>query len=92
MGRYRGAGGAVFEMDEPLNENMQRQVDRGELVPVDADGAQIDGGPPSQPKPAASKAEWVGYAVAVSKSTDKPISIDDADAMTKNDLIERYGK
>lgn len=91
MGRYRGAGGAVFEMEEPLTENMRNQLARGELVLVDEGGERVDNGPPVQPKPTASKAEWVGYAVAVSKTTDKPITIDDADAMTKSDLIEKYG-
>jgi hypothetical protein len=34
----------------------------------------------------APKNEWVGYAVS------QGVSINDADAMTKNDLIEKFGK
>ena len=42
--------------------------------------------PPVRPAQSASKAEWVGYAVRAHGMTP-----DAAEAMTKADLIERYG-
>lgn len=90
-GFFRGAGGGLFELPLPLSENMANQQTRGELVRVNADGSHwqpdaevvVSDGPP---KPTASKNEWVGYAVS------KGMTLDDADAMTKNDLIEKFGK
>lgn len=92
-GHFRAEGGTVFEMDLPLSEVMAYKLARRELVRVNADGTDytppadedepVPGGPP---KPAAAKPEWVGYAVT------QGMSLDDADAMTKNDLIERFGK
>lgn len=31
---YRGAGGLSLHLDEPLSDEMRKQVDRGHLVPV----------------------------------------------------------
>lgn len=90
-GFFRGSGGAVFEFALPLTDVQQYQLDRGELVRVNADGsaytdAAVDESP-KRPADSASKTAWVGYARAV----DPELSVDDADAMTKNDLIEKYG-
>lgn len=92
-GFFRGAGGGIFELPLPLSENFEQQRVRGQLVrvnengdPYEAQAAEGDG--PSRPPVNASKNEWVGYAVAV----DPDLTVDDADAMTKNDLIEKYGK
>lgn len=90
-GHFRGAGGAVFEMDLPLAEPYQYQANRGQLVRVNPDGSPYTGEQPEEKKmPAvnASKPEWVGWAIHV----DNKLSVDDADAMTKNDLIEKYGQ
>lgn len=94
-GFFRGAGGGVFELPLPLSENFENQRVRGQLVRVNEDGSPYeppeetpaleDG--PARPPVNASKNEWVGYAVAV----DADLTVDDADAMTKNDLIEKYG-
>lgn len=98
---FRGEGGAVFEMDLPLSEVMQEKLLKGYLTPVDADGQPNpdagglvgvlpapgdDGDQPEPPARTAPKAEWVGYAVHVGGMTP-----DDADAMTKADLIEEFG-
>jgi hypothetical protein len=88
-GFFRGAGGGVFELPLPLSENYEFQRVRGQLVRVIENGEPFE--EPAEPKrPAnnASKAEWVGYALAV----DKKLNVDDADAMTRNDLAEKYGK
>jgi hypothetical protein len=93
-GFFRGAGGGIFELSLPLSENFEQQRVRGQLVRVDENGdpwtdqaAPVADGP-VRPPVNAPKNEWVGYAVAV----DADLTIDDADAMTKNDLIEKYGK
>lgn len=92
---FRGAGGIVWELDLPLNENMQRQITRGELVRVaDADGSpwedqplmDLSTGELRRPGRNAPKTEWVGYAVS------QGLGVDEADALTKNDLIERFGQ
>lgn len=88
-GFFKGSGGAVFEFALPLTDVQQYQLGRGELVRVNADGGPFEAEPEELKRPAdsASKAAWVGYARAV----DPDLSVDDADAMTKNDLIEMYG-
>lgn len=86
---FKGAGGAVFEMDLPLAEPYQYQAARGQLVRVNPDGTPYTGADePTRPAANATKAEWVGWA----RHVDKKLTIDDADAMTKNDLIEKYGQ
>jgi len=96
-GFFRGAGGGVFELQLPLSENFEQQRVRGQLVRVAEDGSphvevSDDEGPkdegPVQPAKNASKDEWVGYALAV----DDKLTVDDADAMTRNDLVEKYAK
>ena len=92
-GFFRGASGTVFEMDLPLSEVMRDQVTRGQLVRVNKDGSRFEAhgamdlvnGEIRRPGVNASKNEWVGYAVS------QGMRVDDADAMTKNDLIEMYG-
>jgi hypothetical protein len=88
IGYFRGSGGIVFDFALPLSEQQQHQLTRGELVRVNEDGsAYTESEPLRQPALNASKAEWVGYARAV----DPELRIDDADAMTRNDLAEKYG-
>lgn len=101
-GHFRGEGGMVWEMDLPLPETQAEKVAKGYLTRVNADGSPyvepaVEGdselaGPPSADKPAppaptAPKREWVGYAVRVGG-----MSPDDAEAMTKSDLVEKFGK
>lgn len=93
-GFFRGAGGSIFELDLPLSEVMQNQLTRGQLVRVNEDGTPFEAhgamdlvnGEIRRPGVNAPKNEWVGYAVSQGSS------VDDADAMTKSDLIEKYGK
>jgi hypothetical protein len=94
-GFFRGAGGGIFELPLPLSENFENQRIRGQLVRVNENGGPYEPEPAKAVEPAgpvrppvnATKNEWVGYAVAV----DPDLTVDDADAMTKNDLIEKYG-
>lgn len=90
---FRGEGGGIWKMDLPLPEQMAAQLTKGHLTRVNPDGSPYT--PPASggerpsvdpPSPSALKAEWVGYAVRV-----HGLAPDDAEAMTKADLIERYG-
>ncbi|GAA3416206.1 hypothetical protein GCM10018952_44560 [Streptosporangium vulgare] len=87
-GFFRGAGGSVWEMDLPLGASMQEQLTKGYLARVNEDGSPFTEEPEVEqpPAPNASKGTWVGYAHRVHGA-----SIDDAEAMTKTDLVERYG-
>lgn len=90
-GSFRGAGGVIWEMRLPLSGDMAEQLTKGYLSRVTEDGSPYTDGPsdgePEQPPAAnASKAMWVGYAHRV-----HGLSIDDAEALTKNDLMELYG-
>lgn len=89
-GYFLGSGGAVIEMDLPLSELYAEQVTKGYLRRVNEDGTPYEGDVPAsvtvRPADTAKKAEWVGWAV---HSGAKP---DDAEAMTKPDLIDKYGK
>ncbi|MFI0897748.1 hypothetical protein [Streptomyces sp. NPDC020983] len=90
----RGEGGMVIAMSHPLGEGIEKRLTRGELRRVNEDGSPYtgdseDGGPTaitSRPAQSASKDEWVGWAVTNGATPD------DAAAMTKADLIDRYGK
>lgn len=97
-GFFRGAGGVIWEMGLPLREDMREQLTKGYLSRVNEDGSPYV--EPTDPaaegaakaeveKPPASnapKSEWIGYAHRM-----HGVSIDDAEAMTKHDLIEKYG-
>lgn len=91
---YRGPAGTVERFGLPLSEPIQGQVTRGVLRRCNADGSEYreqaasPDDPPAERPPAQSavKAEWVGYAVRV-----HGISVDDAEAMTKQDLVDKYG-
>ncbi|RSN65423.1 hypothetical protein DMH01_03330 [Amycolatopsis sp. WAC 04182] len=97
-GFFRGEGGVVFEMDLPLSEVMADKVTRGTLRRVNEDGtpwrdeseqdvasegSDLTNGVTPRPAVNASKAEWVGYAV-----TALGMNADDAEAATKQDLID----
>lgn len=83
-----GEGGAVQEMDLPLPEPIAQRLAKGALRIVNADGSEIaDVEELPVPQPTASKAEWVAYAVRV-----QGLTVDAADAMTRDDLAELYGR
>jgi hypothetical protein len=84
VGKFRGAGGAVIDLPLPLAENFAQQVTRGELVRVDLEDRPA---PPKEPNKAALKDDWVGWA----RHVDPSKSVDDLDAMTRLELIEKYG-
>lgn len=87
-----GEGGAVFALALPLSEPILDRLSKGYLKRVNADGTPfVEKSERVQPAPYASKGEWVGWAVHTSQSTETPITPDDAEALTKQDLIERYG-
>lgn len=94
---FQGEGGGIWRMDLPLPETMQEKVTKGYLRRVNADGSpyvepvdegQEQAGPEvKRPAQSAPKPEWVGFAVRAHGM--KP---DDAEAMTKQDLIDMFGR
>ncbi|MFC4034545.1 hypothetical protein ACFO3J_24155 [Streptomyces polygonati] len=91
-----GEGGGVHPMDMPLPEPIEERLRKGMLVRVNQDGspyappAELDGGsappapPLTEPAKSASKPDWVGWAVV------RGATAEEADGMTKADLIEKY--
>ena len=47
--------------------------------------------PLEAPKPYDTKAEWVDYVVAKTKDSASPVSEEDAKALTKDELVDKYG-
>ncbi|MFV2094831.1 hypothetical protein ACFHW1_04980 [Micromonospora sp. LOL_014] len=85
----------------PLPAAVAQQLAKGQVRRVNADGSEwrpdADGAvhapsdgvvAPVRPADKATKAEWVAWAVHV----DPDLPLDDAEAMTKTDLVDRYGK
>lgn len=103
----RGEGGGIHAMDLPLPEPIQERLTKGLLQRVNEDGTpytepsaedegdagtagkapgqQVPGLPLTEPSRTANKPEWVGWAVV------KGATPEEADGMTKADLIEKYG-
>lgn len=90
---FVGEEGAVFTVaSSAVTQFIADRLAKGYLKRVNADGTPyVEDTVRVQPAPYASKAEWVGWAVHISQSTDSPITPDDAEALTKQDLIELYG-
>lgn len=89
-----GEGGGVFKFDLPLHETIAEKLAKGHIRRVQPDGTPYVEGdrpegvpalPESRPALNAVKAEWVGWAVV------QGLKPDEAEALTKADLIERYG-
>jgi hypothetical protein len=95
---FKGAGGAVFEMRLPLTEPYAEQVTKGTLRRVNPDGSPyaareaeaVDADAPTavteRPANSATKTLWVGWAVTCGADPEE------AEGMTKADLIDRYGE
>ncbi|MFJ8154815.1 hypothetical protein [Streptomyces sp. NPDC094468] len=102
----RGEGGGIHPMDLPLPEPIEERLRKGMLQRVNEDGSlyvvpadeeptnagkapaagqQVPGLPLTQPGKNADKATWVGWAVVQGATAEE------ADGMTKADLIEKYG-
>ncbi|PCN47005.1 hypothetical protein Csp2054_14275 [Curtobacterium sp. 'Ferrero'] len=94
-----GEGGGVFELSLPLHETIADKLKKGIVRRVNADGSPFDeharptGVEPADTRPTvrASKDDWVAWSVAESERRGTPITIDDAQALTKDQLIEAYG-
>lgn len=87
-----GEGGTVFELALPLHETIAERLERGHIRRCNPDGTPYTGErdpdvpapPTSAPAASAAKPFWVGWAVACGAGPE------DAEAMTKADLVERY--
>jgi len=88
-----GEGGTIFALaPNAVTEPIADRLRRGYLKRVNADGTPFkEKSARVAPKTTDPKADWVGWAVHVSQTTDTPITPDDADALTKQDLIEMFG-
>lgn len=94
----RGEGGSIFKLDLPLHESIAERLAKGYIVRVaNEDGDPYDPNaesstpkvpdlPTERPALSALKPEWVGWAVR------NGMTPDDAEAATKDDLIEKFGK
>jgi len=89
-----GEGGSVFELALPLHETIAEKLAKGHVRRVQPDGTPYVEGdrpeavpslPESRPALNAVKAEWVGWAVV------QGLKPDEAEGLTKADLIERFG-
>ncbi|HEY9476477.1 MAG TPA: hypothetical protein VIS06_21835 [Mycobacteriales bacterium] len=91
---FRSTSGQLIHLDLPLPGVMADQVTKGYLVRVNADGtpytgdadAGVPAAPTTRPPVGAPKADWVGWAV------HNGATVDDAEASTKADLVEKYGR
>lgn len=92
----RGEGGSIFKLDLPLHETIADRLAKGYIVRVqNEDGdpyvpepeAPVVPEPPKErPALSANKPEWVAWAGV------QGMPLDDAEALTKDDLIEKFGK
>jgi len=91
---YQGAGGMRLHLDEPLSDEMAKQVAIGHLVPVNEEASEQEEESPQAPassdpdapaaKPNANSKvdDWRAYAVSLGMSEE------DAAAATKKDCQE----
>lgn len=81
-----GEGGNIFEMSLPLSEPIADRLHKGYLKVVKPDGTPVVE-KTERRKPYANepKKDWVAWAV------HNGMDPDDADAATKQDLIEAFG-
>jgi len=69
----------------PYAEQPPDSGSAGKRPLVPEPGQQVQGPPLTEPAKSASKADWVGWAVICGAAPEE------ADGMTKADLIEKYG-
>lgn len=87
----RTESGATIRMDLPLNRHIQARVDKGYLHIVKVFGDVEKPDEPTRPAVNDPKAAWVGWAVHSTRDAETPVTPDEADGMTKGDLIDRFG-
>lgn len=87
---YQGAGGLRLHLDEPLSDEMAKQLAKGHLAPVDGDAPeQVDApeasdldAPAAKPNANSPVADWRAYAVSLGMAEE------DAAGATKKDCQE----
>lgn len=78
--------GSVLHSTEPGAESPEPTGAEQVATPPETVGPQLE-----VPKHYDQKADWVAFVVAKTADSSAPVSEEDADAMTKADLIELYG-
>lgn len=81
--KLQGEGGVVFEYDLPLDAYTEAKVKAGRMRQVGDTAPVVEEA--HKPSQSAPKADWVAW--AVHEGTEP----DEAEAMTKADLIELFG-
>lgn len=88
----RGEGGMVIKMDLPLPDHIEHRLKGGHIRRCNEDGSawrpedgEVGAPPTKAPGARASKAEWVAWAVAQGATPDE------AEGLTRQDLIDAYG-
>lgn len=81
---YHYAGSVIPKLTD---EQAERFVAEGFVVELEDDPSDDDG----KPSPRASKDKWDAYVVAVTADTDAPVTLEEAKATAKADLITLYG-
>lgn len=89
---YQGAGGLRLHLDDPLSPEMEKQVARGHLVPVEASGSTEEPNSPAAPsgKPAttAKVDDWRAYAVSLGMSEEDAASATKKDCQDYAQVVE----
>ncbi|MFB7707888.1 hypothetical protein [Streptomyces sp. NPDC056105] len=105
MGReYQGAGGLRLHLDEPLSPQMEEQVRKGHLVPVEADtpvAEPVEDGTPQEPagdgepkRPTANSKvdDWRAYALSLGMPEDEAAGATKAELQGWVEVAEGSGE
>ncbi|MFG3136124.1 hypothetical protein ACGFZA_07860 [Streptomyces sp. NPDC048211] len=96
---YRGAGGLSLHLDEPLSDEMRKQVDSGHLVPVGAPEVEpkakapakqetVVDDAPKRPGANAKAETWQAYAVALGMDPEQAKDATKADCQDYAQVVE----
>lgn len=95
---YQGAGGLRLHLDEPLSDEMAKQVARGHLVPVDGDAPEPEqaetpegndpGAPLEKPAAGAKVDDWRAYAVSLGMPEDEAATATKKDCQEYVQVVE----
>ncbi|MCX5145089.1 hypothetical protein [Streptomyces sp. NBC_00338] len=97
---YQGAGGLRLHLDEPLSDEMRKQVSRGHLVPVDdapeaesekkapAKAETVVDDAPKRPAANAKAETWQAYAVALGMDPEQAKDATKADCQDYAQVVE----
>ncbi|TXS34965.1 hypothetical protein [Streptomyces sp. OR43] len=97
---YQGAGGLRLHLDEPLSDEMRKQIARGHLVPVDdaPEAEPVKKAPakaetaveeaPKRPGANAKAETWQAYAIALGMDPEQAKDATKADCQDYAQVVE----